>query len=182
MTLRAVHAWLFLLTAVAGAKADLPLSPVSPFRAPDQPAAAAAPTEGAPLEFRGVLVIGSKQQFGFYDPAKRQSVWVGMNESGSDYRVTRFDAGADTVTVEAGGRTLVLELQKVKIASAPVPANLPAAPVANFGAAAPAVAPPPVVLNPTPADEAKRLEAIAAEVRRRRALRQQTMPVTEKTQ
>jgi hypothetical protein len=30
-----------------------------------------------------------------------------------------------------------------------------------------------VVLNPTPADEQRRLEAVAAEVRRRRALREQ---------
>jgi len=157
------------------------VSPVSPFLPPDQPVAAAAATESAPIEFRGVFVTGSRQQFGFFDPSRRQSVWVGLNDGTSDYRVTRFDSDTDTVHVEAGGRPLILTLQKVKIASAPMPANLPAAPVAMMNqvpGAATALSP--VVLNPTPADEAKRLEAIAAEVRRRRALRQQVPTPIEK--
>jgi len=171
-----------LVTLVAGLWAAPEVSPVSPFLPPDQPVATAAVTENAPIEFRGVFVIGSRQKFGFFDPSRRLSVWVGMNDGGSDYRVTRFDADTDTVHVDVGGRALILTLQKVKIASAPMPANLPAAPVA-FTNQVPgaATAPAPVVLNPTPADEAKRLEAIAAEVRRRRALRQQVPTPIEKS-
>ncbi|HRE08129.1 MAG TPA: hypothetical protein PKX00_21100 [Opitutaceae bacterium] len=182
MKVSLVFRWAVLGVAAASLHAGLPVSPVSPFQAPDQPATATAPTESAPIEFRGVFVTGSRQQFSFFDPGKRQSFWVGLNEAGADYRVTRYEADTETATVEGGGRTLTLTLHKVKIASAPAPANVPPAPAANFGAAQPAVAPPPVVLNPTPADEAKRLEAIAAEVRRRRALRQQTMTTPEKTQ
>jgi hypothetical protein len=181
MKVSLVFRWAVLGLAAASLEAGLPVSPVSPFQAPDQPAAAAATTESPPIEFRGVVVIGSRQQFGFFDPAKRQSFWVGLNEAGADYRVTRYEADTETATVEGGGRTLTLALHKVKIASAPAPVNV-APPVANFGAASPPIGPPPVVLNPTPADEAKRLEAIAAEVRRRRALRQQTVTTPEKTQ
>lgn len=101
---------------------------------------------------------------------------MGLAEVGGPYRVTAYDEGRETVTVEVGGRVLSLALEKAKIGSAPLPANVPMVAGATAGAAAVAAPSPgvaPVVLNPTPADEAKRLETIAAEVRRRRALRQQ---------
>jgi hypothetical protein len=169
--------WALVAPAAAGEQP----APASPFL-PPQAAAAAQPTENAPIEFRGILVIGGKQRFNFFDPAKRQSTWVGLNEPGAPYLVSRYDAGTESVLVDAGGRSLTLTLQKATISTAPAPANVPVGPPAIAAGTAP-VPQPPVVLNPTAADEAKRLEAIAAEVRRRRALRQQaeTRP-PEKTQ
>ncbi len=157
------------------------MSPVSPFLPPDTPAAVAgsAASQGAPIEFRGVVVIGGRQRFNFFDPARKQSAWVGLAEPGMPYRVTAYDTARERVTVAVGGRVLELALEKTKIASSPPPANVPVvgvAPATPAAAAAPGVAP--VVLNPTPADEAKRLEAIAAEVRRRRAQRQQQAGMT----
>jgi hypothetical protein len=102
MKVSLVFRWAVLGLAAASLEAGLPVSPVSPFQAPDQPAAAAATTESPPIEFRGVVVIGSRQQFGFFDPAKRQSFWVGLNEAGADYRVTRYEADTETATVEGG--------------------------------------------------------------------------------
>lgn len=155
-------------------------SQVSPFLPPDTPAVVAGATgaQGAPIEFRGVLVIGGRQRFNFLDPARKQSAWVGLGEPGMPYRVTAYDEARESVTVEVEGRVLVLTLEKTKIASSPPPANLPVAGAVPAVAGAPAPGVAPVVLNPTPADEAKRLEAIAAEVRRRRALRQQGGAVT----
>lgn len=138
----------------------------SPFLPPETPAGPPPATEPTSLEFRGVLVMEGRQQFNFFEPAKRLSTWVRLNEPGAAVIVKSYDARADTVVVEFGGQSLTLALQKVKISAAPVPVAV--APAPN----APAT-PPPVVLNPTPADEAKRLDAIAAEVRRRRLLRQQ---------
>jgi hypothetical protein len=154
------------------------VSPVSPFLPPDAPAVAggANVAQPAPIEFRGVVVMGGRQRFNFFDPARKQSAWVGLAESGGPYRVTAYDEGRETVTVEVEGRVLSLALEKAKIGSAPPPASVPMVGGATAGAAALAAPSPgvaPVVLNPTPADEARRLEAIAAEVRRRRALRQQ---------
>lgn len=168
--------WAWLLGGGSLLGATPSVSSVSPFLPPDAPAvvAGAVSAQGAPIEFRGVVVIGGRQRFNFFDPARKQSVWVGLEEPGMPYRVTAYDAAGERVTVEVGGRVLTLALEKTKIASSPPPANVPvagSAPAAPAAAAAPGVAP--VVLNPTPADEAKRLEAIAAEVRRRRALRQQ---------
>lgn len=169
-----VSVWTFGGVSLLGAAPSV--SPVSPFLPPDTPAAVAgsAASQGAPIEFRGVVVIGGRQRFNFFDPARKQSAWVGLAEPGMPYRVTAYDTARERVTVEVGGRVLELALEKTKIASSPPPANVPVAgatPAAPAAAAVPGVAP--VVLNPTPADEAKRLEAIAAEVRRRRALRQQ---------
>jgi hypothetical protein len=75
--------------------------------------------------------------------------------------------------VEQEGRTLNLEIRKAKVVSSgsaaamvppvvqPMPGNMNPAVVQS------------VVPNPTPADEQKRLEAVAQEVARRRALREQ---------
>lgn len=153
------------------ATARAQLSATSPFLPPDQPAAPVAVTENAPIEFRGVLVIGNRQQFNFFDPSKRSSVWVEMGDTQSPFLVRSYDAGSDNVTVEYGGRVMTLTLEKPKIAGAsgggspmPLSAAMPGRPPEGS---------PPVVLNPTPADEARRLETIAAEVRRRRLMRQQ---------
>jgi hypothetical protein len=78
--------------------------------------------------------------------------------------VRGYDAAKDAVTVDYNGQSITLTLHTAKIVSAP--ATLPAVPTPIGG---------PVVLNPTPADEQRRLEAIAAEVNRRRQLRQQAM-------
>jgi hypothetical protein len=171
-----------VLGLVLGGGASLSAAPsvssVSPFLPPDAPAVVPGTTgaQGAPIEFRGVVAMGGRQRFNFFDPARKQSAWVGLAEAGGPYRVTAYDEGRETVTVEVEGRVLSLALEKAKIGSAPPPANVPMVAGATAGAAAVATPSPgvaPIVLNPTPADEAKRLATIAAEVRRRRALRQQ---------
>lgn len=162
-----------LLTLVAGAGAAglWAQERRSPFELPKSAPAAAAPAENSPIEFRGLFVKDGRQHFNFFDRAKSKSTWVVMNEAGASYQVKGFDANDDSVQVEFEGRSMRLALEKPKIANAPLVVPAPPAPTVA-GATAP-VAPPPVVLNPTPADEAKRLDAIAAEVRRRRAMRQQ---------
>lgn len=175
--MRGCGATCFLVGVIGGGSflgaAPLPSS-VSPFLPPDAPAAVAGTAaQGAPVEFRGVVVMGGRQRFNFFDPARKQSVWIGLDEPGTPYRVTAYDDARESVTVEVEGRVLALTLEKTKIASSPPPGNVPMAGAVPAVAGAPAPGVPPVVLNPTAADEAKRLEAIAAEVRRRRALRQQ---------
>lgn len=167
-----------LLGSAAFLGAAPSVSSVSPFLPPDVPAVAggAAVAQASPIEFRGVVVMGGRQRFNFFDPARKQSAWVGLAEAGGPYRVTAYDEGRETVTVEVEGRVLSLALEKAKIGSAPPPANVPMVAGATAGAAAVATPSPgvaPIVLNPTPADESKRLATIAAEIRRRRALRQQ---------
>lgn len=69
---------------------------------------------------------------------------------------------------------MTLKLQSAKLANAGAPGAPTVGPLPVAGAQPGGNNPlvNTVVTNPTPADEARRLEAVAAEVRRRRALRQ----------
>ena len=147
----------------------------SPFM-PPQAAATTGPTAGAPLEYRGYLETSDGTLFRIYDPAKKSSVWVKVNERNPDFGVTakQYDATQETLTIEYEGKTLTLAERKPKVVSSGAAAAAMPPPVLNTGQmnVSPAVTQA-VVLNPTPADEQRRLDAVAAEVARRRALREQ---------
>jgi len=139
---------------------------------PSGAAAGAAVTEGAPIELRGVMETHAGMSFCIFDPARKVSAWVKLNEKDHDFVVKTYDANNETVTVDHGGRALTLALRAVKVASsgqASAPASLPSPGMPMV----PNALTQSVVANPTPADEQRRLEAVAAEVRRRRALREQ---------
>jgi hypothetical protein len=153
-------------------------------RSPFQPATATgpnAPAADAPLEFGGYLDTPSEgrlYRITIKDPARRAAVWVRMNERnselGSEVVVKQHDNDQETLTVEHGGKTLTLAEKKAKIVSAGSAAQaMPPPPVPNPPSNVPSAVTQAVVLNPTPADEQRRLEAVAAEVARRRALREQ---------
>ncbi|MEO7599010.1 MAG: hypothetical protein ABIV50_08765 [Opitutus sp.] len=146
-------------------------------KSPFLPPAAAtdtAPTADATLELRGIMASGDSYMFSIYDSTHKSSSWARLNENGHGFVVRSHDATRDSVTVDYQGRTLTLALRTAKVASAPV--NIPQpAPSPNAAAPGPQPIGGPVVLNPSPADEQRRLEAIAAEVNRRRMIRQQAL-------
>ena len=156
-----------LLGTVTRSGAQLAQS--SPFM-PAQAAATTAVTEGAPLELRGVMDTGSGLLFGIFDPVKKVSVWSKLNEKDHDFLVKSYDATNEIVTVQHGGRTLNLAMRASKVASS---GQATAPPPMSAPTGMPTAVAQSVVLNPTPADEQRRLEAVATEVRRRRALREQ---------
>lgn len=153
----------------------------SPFL-PAQTGTGNAPTQGAPLEYRGYLVTGEGVQYRIYDPARKAGAWVRLNERNADFDVIakKHDSDHNQLVIEHQGRELKLAEREPKIVSAgsgvlsappaPGPSAVPA-PASNV---APAVTQT-VVVNPSPQDEAKRLEAVASEVARRRALREQAV-------
>ena len=145
----------------------------SPFLPPGGPAET-APTQDATLELRGIMASGDSYMFSIYDSAHKISAWSKLNEMGHGFVVRSHDVPRDSVTVEYQGRTLTLALRTAKVASAPVNQPQPMPAVIN-GSNAPQPIGGPVVLNPSPADEQRRLEAIAAEVNRRRMIRQQAL-------
>ena len=162
------------LAAFALVAAALPLPAQLASSSPFLPAAAAGAqvaTEGAPIELRGVMETGAGLSFCIFDPARKVSVWSRVNEKDHDFLIKGYDPASETLTVEHGGRSLRLVMRTVKVASsgqaaAPLPLPAPGMPGPNAIAQS-------VVLNPSPADEQRRLDAVAAEVRRRRALREQ---------
>ncbi|MBL9189595.1 MAG: hypothetical protein JNK23_19095 [Opitutaceae bacterium] len=163
-----------------GVVAHAQLASKSPFM-PAQAGGAAAPAANAPIEYRGYLEIGGVRQFRLYDPEKKASVWVQLNERNTDLGVLakEHDADAGTLTVEHRGTVhrLPIRVGKILAGSAPPP-PMPATLPSNV---APAVVQS-VVVNPTPADEQRRLESVAAEVARRRALREQATQTVNQAQ
>jgi hypothetical protein len=135
----------------------------SPFM-PKQDANNAAPvaTENAAVEFRGLISTKEGVLFGLYDRTRNVGAWVGEKDKGSDFTVRSYDAAADMVTVDYQGQKYTLPLSTSRIATA-APSAVPVVAKPNGQPAQQAVA--------KPAD-ATRLESVAAEVRRRRALRQ----------
>ncbi|MGH7946841.1 MAG: hypothetical protein ACREH8_13930 [Opitutaceae bacterium] len=163
----------FALAVASHASAQIAAK--SPFM-PPQSAAAAGPTAGAPLEYRGYMETSEGTLFRIYDPAKKASTWVKVNERNADFDVLakQYDEAQKTLTIEYQGKTLTLAERVSKVVSSGAAASAMPPPV--FTPAQTNVPPAvtqAVVLNPTPADEQRRLDAVAAEVARRRALREQ---------
>ncbi len=127
--------------------------------------AGGAAAENEPLELHGIMPTADGLRFCIFDAAKKTSKWVGLNDAsgGDSFTVRSADTDRDTVTVMNGGRLMTLSLRKPKVESfaAGNPVQLGALPAGVS-----------TVLNPTPADEQRRLQAIAAEVRRRRLARE----------
>lgn len=131
-----------------------PFAPVPVANAPGQASTS--------LEFRGVFADKGEYFFSLYEAATRRSLWVGLNEPGNPFTVRAYDPASETVTAEYQGRTLPLTLKTAKIlVSAPAPLP-PVAGVPGTALAQPAA--------PAGTPEAQ----IVEEIRRRRALRQQS--------
>jgi hypothetical protein len=160
------------LLAVGNVQAQL--AGKSPFAPPQ--AAASGPTAGAPLEFRAFMQTAEGPLYRIYDPAKKVGTWIKLNEKNTDFDVLAKQHDEKSLTIEHQGKTITLALREPKVVSAgsaaqampPPPVAVPVAPSNVPAAVTQAVVP-----NPTPADEQRRLEAVAAEVARRRSLREQ---------
>lgn len=159
--------------AVAGPVAAQ-LADKSPFLPGGVAAAGAAGGSGG-LEYRGYLEAGGERRFRLYDPARKLGVWVRLNEPNQELGVTakQYDGHEGTLTIDQQGKVVTLAERQSRVVTGAAPAA--PAPVAAVPTVAPAVTQS-VVLNPTPADEQRRLDAVAAEVQRRRALREQSAP------
>lgn len=162
-----------LVLAAAG-QASAQLANKSPFL-PPQAAAAGAATAGAPLEYRGYIETGGGLQFRIYDPAKKMGAWVKVNERHLEFDLTvkQHDEGQKTLTVEYQGKSHTLAERVPKVVSSGTAMQAMPPPIAPAPTNVAAAVTQSVVLNPTPADEQRRLDAVAAEVARRRALREQ---------
>ena len=136
----------------------------SPFMPGDQAGAVVAPTENAAVEFRGMIATDAGVLFGLYDRTRQTGAWVRKEDAGADFVVHSYDSANDLVSVDYHGQRFNLTLSSSKIGMA-APSALPA----------PGVVGPPMpdgTSGVARVDDQHRLESIAAEVRRRRALRQ----------
>jgi hypothetical protein len=161
--------WFFVFTlAVGGAlSAQNSRSPFMPAPVEETPAAVEV-VEDAELQFCGVFGDGDSKRFLIYNATTNRSSWLRLNQVGpDDVFVETFDGEEGTVTIRQGDRAITLGMQSATLSGAPAGG---AAPVRLQNNSKDLVST--VKVNPTPSDERRRLEAVAAEVRRRRAARQ----------
>jgi hypothetical protein len=158
-----------LLAAIA---ARAQLVTVSPFLPLQGSRGGAAPTADAPLEFRGVAELPDGPAFRVVDPARKMGAWVRLNELDSDLGVVvkQHDPDQDTVTVEHQGRTFTLALRQSKIVSTGA-----AKPNAAIGSPSTPVPTTAATTRPAPTAtlQQTQIDAVAAAVAQRRALRDQ---------
>ncbi len=159
---------LFAAASSVLAATDLqPLLDNSPFgKAPvvEEPVVAAGE---APLEFRSLVVEDDRRYFSVFDPASQRGHWIAEGEEGGDIVFVGYDAEAQQLVVRQGGRSLELALKRADIVAGVMPT-----------VAVPNNAPAQRRVRPAGQADARRLEAVAAEVRRRRALRQSAAGAT----
>jgi len=161
-SLRIAALCLGLVPAARVAAQEADSSPFLPAAGSAGAGGAGAAAANEPLELHGIIATADGLRFCIFNVTKKTSKWVGLDETGSGdgYVVKSADPDHETVSVASDGRLLTLSLRRAKVEAAEAsPGGLP-----------PGVS---VVLNPTAADEQRRLQMIAAEVRRRRLLREQ---------
>lgn len=160
--------WLVALFTLGGSVAQgifaQDISLISPFLPHNGTAGAA--TVNSPLELRGIMALPGGAMFGLFDPMQKKGGWVKLNEAGRDFLVRSYDAANDVVTVEYQGRVLNLPLTQPKIE------KLPAMAIAGGPVRAMMTTGPQQAVSAPISDDAKRIEAVAAEVARRRQARQ----------
>jgi hypothetical protein len=153
----------------------------SPFLPPSNGAAPAAITEGAAIELHGIMTTSDGTSFSIYDTAKKSAQWVRVNQAGSPFVVRSHNVvdGNDEVKVDYQGSSLTLALKTPKIGAmartAPAMANQLPGGFNRPGPGGPNPITQTVVVNPTPADEAARLQAVVEAVAARRAARNQAV-------
>ncbi|MBT5900867.1 MAG: hypothetical protein HOH58_02020 [Opitutaceae bacterium] len=161
--------WSFLLTFTASGalSAQTPRSPFMP--APlEQAEDVVEVVEDAELQFCGVFGDGDNKRFLIYNVTTNRSSWLRLNQEGpGEVSVEAFDRDQGTVNIRHGGRVLTLGMQSATISGSRAGGSAPVRLQNNSQDLVSTVK-----VNPTPTDERRRLEAVAAEVRRRRAARQ----------
>jgi hypothetical protein len=142
----------------------------SPFSPPAQAADGTGTAEPqGTLEFRGMVTDTEGTSYSIFDTTTNKGRWVRADDANSPVQVKGFDSANNTLEVEQNGKPVKLPLKRAVIqAGQPVSAMVPPMPAPNAAPANPAAA---NQNRPDGAGDARRLEAVAAEVRRRRALR-----------
>ncbi len=137
----------------------------SPFSPPQSANTnAAPPPEAATLEFRGVVTDETGVSYSVFDATANRGFWVREGDPKSQFTVKSYNAQDNLLEIEQNGKPIKLSLKRATTQSgSPVVAAVPR-PGMPMPGGAPAV-------NPSSAADTSRLEAVAAEVRRRRALR-----------
>jgi len=72
----------------------------------------------SPIELRGVTSDDKGMRFAIYNPANKEGAWVRIDEKGQPFVVRSYDEATSRVTVDYQGRTQMLTLAEPKFAPA----------------------------------------------------------------
>lgn len=133
----------------------------NPFLPPASAQTQAQPVQ--PLELRGVVVEGVVVWFTFFDSATKKWTTVRQGEDGDSLVVRSYDRTQDMVVLDVRGKKVTLSLKAAGNQSYGRSAL-----VAGVASTAPQSHAQPFIVPAPPADEAKRLEQVAAVIRLRR--------------
>lgn len=128
---------------------------------------------GEAFEFRAVLEEGGSKFFSIYETSTRKSNWVELNDPVNGFSVKTYDAAKESITLDYQGRSLTLAIKRAPaVAQVMQPQPPQLQPGTNGGM--PTIANPATSGVPTAIDQ-QRIQQIQEEIRRRRALRSQSM-------
>ncbi|HUG10891.1 MAG TPA: hypothetical protein VMM36_07750 [Opitutaceae bacterium] len=122
------------------------------------------------FELRGVASFGGVATFSIYDTTNNRGYWIPLSGTEAGVRVASYDAATEAVVVEGSGGSRRLFLKEAQIQTMMPPAPVNVATVPPQGSPLPAAA----GAVTTEQEMAERRQRIIEELRRRRALRQQT--------
>jgi hypothetical protein len=136
------------------------------------------------IEFRGVMATGSETLVVLFDRTSSRSTVLKLNELVDNLKVTEYQPENERVRVESGADWKWIELLQAKVVAAALPPPKPVAP----GGPQPPVpqangAPPAGGMAQVSDEEVRdRMQRVAEEIRRRRALRRQALQDAQQTQ
>jgi hypothetical protein len=136
------------------------------------------------IEFRGVMATGSETLVVLFDRTSSRSTVLKLNELVDNLKVTEDQPENERVRVESGADWKWIELLQAKVVAAALPPPRPVAPggpqppVPQANGAQPAGG----MAQVSDEEVRQRMQRVAEEIRRRRALRRQALQDAQQTQ
>ncbi len=134
-----------------------------------------ASASGEAFEFRSVFEEGGSKFFSIYETSTRKSNWVELNDPVNGFSVKTYDATKESITLDYQGRSLTLAIKRAPaVAQVMQPQPQPPQMQPGVNGGMPTITNPASPGVPTAIDQ-QRIQQIQEEIRRRRALRSQSM-------
>jgi len=161
------------------------------FQSKTKPAEPPKPSPVAQYELRSIMVLNGVHTFSLYDTKTKKGFWIDLNETVEGVAISDYDKSDESVNVRSGGYSRRLKLKEAQIVALKVtppprtqsssgsrslPRNVPSSPP-NMVPGPPPSSPPSqvpslaAINNLSDQGVRARMQRVAEEIRRRRAMR-----------
>ena len=170
--------------------------PENPFEPPgyksrSKPVEPPKPSPVAQYELRSIMVLNGVHTFSLYDTKTKKGFWIDLNETVEGVAISDYDKSDESVNVRSGGYSRRLKLKEAQIVALKVtppprtqsssgsrslPRNVPSSPPNMVPGPPPSTPPSEVpsraaINNLSDQEVRARMQRVAEEIRRRRAMR-----------